>query len=227
MFLPSLLGEKRHEAHQNLLNKVAERARFDSDGPPSWISDFDAPEEQRLASDLEELNSRRGKIRDMIEDLQEQLEECGNYKKLLYSTNPRVLREIAGKVFRELGFRVEMNSFDSADFVLSGEDRTALVIIGAAEEDPVGLEPYRRLLWAADSARPAEDDLQGVLLANGYAEKHPEERSRTVTEEVRRRCSLNNFTFLSTFQLFEYLVCLNRGEGKKVKRQLMELIYKE
>lgn len=191
---------------------------------PEWAEDCELPPVEEIKKDLAELEERKAKIEEKIEAKRKKIKEKKNLGSILYLTDRYQLSGSVIDALDDLGLDIEETEDEFLDFKARGEYLTG--VVEAEKEDPVGLEPYRRLLLGKDELDSREKkESRGLIIANGHARRPPAERDRQVTRRLRNRCSGKEIGILTTEELFDLLREKYSGREEDITEKLFGKIF--
>ncbi len=226
IFLPPLDGivpeEESERIYDLIESSLSPPHRTQS---PEWAEKgsyrFEGEDEVRekvakLDEEILSLEERKRKLEEEVKDYQ-------LFRSLLYAGSRFELGNLLSEVLDRVGFKVqEVNSAIDVYACREGDDCFAIAL-DSSRDGKIGLDPYHRLVRGIDEFRIFEnEDPQGVLLVNGYADREPENRGQQFTEELEQGCNLYGFTLITAAELFRRIKAGEEGDSS-IKGTIAEL----
>ena len=173
---------------------------------PDWVQDYSLPEETRIRERISELESE-------LEELNNEVEEPAKYKPLLYEIGDP-LEDLVRETLREVGLEVGGEVPGKRDGVikLSESQWISLEIFGSV--NGVKARKYRQLTDWVENVQVDHPDVEvdGLLIANTFAEDDPEERPPELLQgDPKRLMEQRGFHAVSTIDIYR-MVCGYRNE---------------
>lgn len=177
------------------------------DHQPDWVPNYALPEENRIRKRISELESE-------LEELNDEVEEPAQYKPLLYDLGDP-LEELVRETLREVGLEVGGEIPGKRDGVikLSDDQWISLEIFGTV--NGVKARKYRQLTdWVENVQVDHPDkDVEGLLIANTFAEDDPEERPPDLLQgDPKRLMEQRGFHAISTIDIYRMICGYRNGE---------------
>lgn len=167
---------------------------------PYWVRTQALPGLEQLEAELEEAQAAAEKTKLHEQAVRERHDGLARHRRLLWEDG----QPFAGAVveaLRLLGFVVEHTPGEP--ITLEHEGATAFVEVESAREQVVEW-PYIRLQRRLEENLLKNSELlKGIVIANGYREKDPEQREPQFSEPLRVACENYRYALLSTGTLFE------------------------
>jgi hypothetical protein len=182
---------------------------------PDWVRNYSLPEETRIRERISKLESE-------LNELNDQIEEPAKYKPLLYEIgNP--LEDLVHETLSEVGLEVGGEIPGKRDGVIKLSDQwISLEIFGSV--NGVKARKYRQLTdWVENVQVDHPDkDVEGLLVANTFAEDDPEERPPDLLQgDPKRLMEQRGFHAISTIDIYR-MICGYRN-GDLMTRDIEEM----
>jgi hypothetical protein len=167
---------------------------------PYWVRSQALPGLEQIEAELEEAQSAAEETALRERAVRERHDGLARHRRLLWEGG----QPFAGAVveaLRLLGFTIEHTPGEP--ITLEHEGTKAFVEIESAREQAVEW-PYIRLQRRLEENLLKNSELlKGIVIANGYREKDPEQREPEFSEPLRVACENYRYSLLSTRTLFE------------------------
>ncbi len=212
-FLPSELagGEEFLEAVEKLLRDGLTPA-------PSWLEGYRISDEESVQSEINELDDQIEELQATRETKQKELYLLGAFKELLPVRTDFGLKKVLLRVLKRLDLNAEEGRSGIDLRVKSPDGSQFAVKVGTEVGGPVGVKPYHELVRGINDLKIYEnDDPQGVLVVNGYADEDPKDRSKQFEKELEEGCKLYGFSLVKTDEIYEEMKKLENGAERKDK----------
>lgn len=164
---------------------------------PDWVSSYALPEEKRIRKRISEIESE-------LEELDDEVEEPAQYKPLLYEIGDP-LEKLVRETLREVGLDVGGEVPGKRDGVikLTDDQWISLEIFGTV--NGVKARKYRQLTdWVENvQVENPEGEVEGLLIANTFAEDDPKERPPELLQgDPKRLMKKRGFHAISTIDIY-------------------------
>lgn len=179
---------------------------------PAWVSDYKFPEEKELIKQDREIHTKLEKIR---------------LRKYLLATRGKPLEDAVGSALREMGFVVEKQPEGSyVDFILKidGVEKAGIEVAGSIAQ--INVKEFRQLLHFLQDCEVDKKEMKGILVGNHFCEKAPSERGDAFTKDAIEAAEKHKVTLLTTIDLFDALLRLDKGETlpKDVQTKILKSV---
>ncbi|MEF8798861.1 MAG: hypothetical protein V5A79_05550 [Candidatus Bipolaricaulota bacterium] len=223
IFLPADLNIEESGALE-LLENIRTFLNRESFFRPPWLDGYQIPGEAELKQEIGKIDSDIADMEKVRQNKTKELKAVESLKGLLSARTDIELERSLGRVLSELGFKPK-ESCSGIDLLLSpGEDAGFAIKVGAEPDGPVGLNPYRELVRGINDLKIFEnEDPQGVVIVNGYAEKDPDKREEQIEEELKSGCNLYGFTLVTAEDIFETISEAKEERGSP-REELIDLL---
>ncbi|MEM4202645.1 MAG: hypothetical protein QXS54_01110 [Candidatus Methanomethylicaceae archaeon] len=178
------------------LKKPSEKEMY----PPEWVSRYTFPEEEELLKKREEID--------------QQLAAFTLRKELLYAYGDRLEKAVRFPL-EKFGFVVErLPEEESADFILKVNDKEVAAVEVTGSTKHINVDKVRQLLDFIWNFVRERSEIKGILVANHFYEKPPEERGEPFTSDALKTAQNNDVCLVTTIELFNVLQKLEEGKVK-------------
>lgn len=224
-FLPSKMTfdvSTREEFLELFKNFLGGRSPFLG---PSWLDNYLLSDEKAVQADISELEDKIIDLEEARAEKQKELNSLSSFRKLLSAGSEFELKKALWVALERLDLKLEEGRA-GVDIRLTSPDGSEFAVkVGAERDRPVGLGPYHELVRGINDLKIYEnDDPQGVLVINGYANTDPENRSDQVRKELEEGCNLYGFKLVSTIDLYEQI---KRVEDRERRTELLVKSFRE
>jgi hypothetical protein len=222
----ALESQSRYQVSEALQEAIRRTLRLPSgSGVPAWLDAYDLPGLVERRQGLSDARQRLSDAATAVDTAADELESIGLYQRLLWEEGRFALSEAVHAALTLVGFRVRTNGPGAPATVElasnAGASRTALLEI-AASEDAAGMDAHyamrRRIEDAVASGRPANSQLRGLLVVNGYRRRDPSERPPQYTPELANAAAQLRYALTTTEQLFHAIRAALSGDDTTVER---------
>lgn len=204
VFLPVLsesYGTPRTNLAQALVDACRQMAGVDRGGDaPYWVRSVAVPGLEQVEAELEEAAGAEAAARERLAAVRERHDALARHRDLLWKDGPG-FGEAARAALQALGFAVV--SRPGEPLAVQSEDVLAFVELESASGQVVEW-PYIRLQRRIEAellaGRPAP---RGLVIANGYRDREPEQRSGELSEPLVRACENYRYALVTARTLFE------------------------
>lgn len=197
---------------ENLIKEILDEftdldARIKAENSPGWVDEKSLPGENEKVSELSDLKDQKRKIEEEIAQKNEELQELGRYKALLWG-NEDALEQLVPEVFREFGFDVEGEQPHGRDgMIFHDNKRYVMEITGTT--GGISDDKCRQLsAWVDDlELEDQENDYIGLLVVNPDRKTRPGERNpdEYLPPHLRRFLEKRGYHVLLTPKLYDLL----------------------
>ena len=167
---------------------------------PYWTNAQALPGLEQLEAELEEADAAALEAKSRLDAVREKHDSLGRHRRLLWEDG----QPFAGAVveaLRLLGFTVEHTAGEP--ITLEHEGNRAFLEVESAREQ-VAEWPYIRLQRRLEEHLLKDGEmLKGLVVANGYREKDPEQREEELSTPLKVACENYRYSLLSTQTLFQ------------------------
>lgn len=190
---------------------------------PPWLDRYQIPGEGKLRQEISEIDEELAELEKDRESKAKELKAVGSLKGLVSARTDMELERSLSRALKELGFEPKEGR-SGIDLTLSPDEDTSFAVkVGAGPDGPVGLKPYRELVRGINDLKIFEnEDPQGVVVVNGYAEKDPEKREGQIDEELESGCNLYGFRLVTAEEIFKTVSGAKEGRGSP-REELIDL----
>ncbi|GIW13278.1 MAG: hypothetical protein KatS3mg062_0717 [Tepidiforma sp.] len=204
VFVPVIVesyGAQRSQLAQALVDACRQlRGMAGQEEAPYWARAVAVPGLEQVEAELEEAEAAEAEARERLAAVRERYDALARHRGLLWRDGPG-FREAATAALQALGFAVV--SGPGEPLVVRSEEETAFVELESAHGQVVEW-PYVRLQRRVEAellaGRPAP---RGLVIANGYRERDPEQREAEVSEPLTRACENYRYGLVTARTLFE------------------------
>lgn len=206
-----LIPRKRGMSSDRLVSKLLkEYYGLDvEEAVPEWVDDYKTPSEERLRTEIEQLQSR-------IDEKRQQIESEQWYKRLLYENDDRdKLRDAVLKCFREVGFMVTGEKPGKRDGAIELPDTTIILEITGTTGGAKGGK-VRELHNHVEDAQEEGygQNHSGLLVVNHSRYTDPAERDLHLNG-VKERLEKRNYKLMTSLALFGIMHRFHQGSLTK------------
>ena len=206
LFLPVMADNpyaNRTDLAQSLVDACVRHAGSEFGAQePYWLRTQALPGLEQVEAELEEAQSAAAEAESRVVAIRERHDSLARHRRLLWEGG----QPFAGAVveaLRLLGFTVEHTAGEP--ITLEHEGVRAFVELESAREQVVEW-PYIRLQRRLeDHLLKQSESLKGIVIANGYREKDPEQREEELSMPLRVACENYRYSLVSTRTLFELI----------------------
>ena len=179
---------------------------------PAWVSDYRFPEEKELIKQNREIQTKLEKIR---------------LRKYLLATRGKPLEDAVSSALREMGFVIEKQPEGSyVDFILKidGVEKAGIEVVGSTAQ--INVKEFRQLLHFLQDCEVDKKEIKGCLIGNHFCEKPPSERGDAFTGDAIKAAEKHRVVLLTTTDLFDTLLRLDKGEVllKDIQAKILESV---
>ena len=204
IFLPVIAENpyaNRSTLAQSLIDACVRHSGADSGAEtPYWAKAQALPGLEQLEAELEEADAAALESKAHLEAVRERHDTLARHRRLLWEDG----QSFAGAVveaLRLLGFAVEHTAGDPIS--LEHEGQRAFLELESAREQVMEW-PYIRLQRRLeDHLLKNSELLKGIVIANGYREKDPENREEELSSPLKAACENYRYALITTRTLFE------------------------
>ena len=204
LFLPVIADNpfaNRTELAQSLVDACVRHAGSDFGAQePYWVRAQALPGLEQVEAELEEAQSAAADAASRETAIRERHDTLARHRRLLWEDG-QVFSGAVAEALRLLGFAVEHTPGEPLS--LEHEGVRAFVELESAREQVVEW-PYVRLQRRLEEhLLQKSESLKGIVVANGYREKDPEQREEEFSTPLRVACENYRYSLVSTRTLFE------------------------
>lgn len=187
---------------------------------PEWVAALALPGQAELAARRDALAQQIEALEREFLDVRKRHSRLIEINRLLSARTGAELAGPAAAAFRLLGFRVE--AAGATSLVLAADEGSAFVALAAGEE-AIDSEAYWDLSRQID-AGPAGAS-KGIILANGFCSKRPDERGVVFPDLLRRGAQHRGVCLLEAPELYRVCaVLLARPEDAELRAKLRKAL---
>lgn len=181
---------------------------------PIWTQVYELPREQPIKEEVHRLEAETQRLKDMLQGAQQQLQQEGRFRKLLYETGEDVLEPVVREALRELeAIVVEPQKRGREDGRLTDPSGRQGMLEIKGVKGQAKLDHVRQLRqWVEDAECEEVWEGKGILIANVFIESPPQQRRVSFSENSVPLAKRANLCLITTTQLFRALVDHQRGE---------------
>jgi len=167
---------------------------------PYWTRGVALPGLEQVEAALEEAESAANEAASRLAAVKERHDEIARHRRLLWEDGQPFAQAVT-EALRVLGF--EVTSPASEPLVIESEGVRAFVEIESSREQVVEW-PYIRLQRRIEEQVLREGNApRGIVIANGYRDRDPDERADELSEPLRIACENYRFGLLTARDVFE------------------------
>lgn len=167
---------------------------------PYWVRAQALPGLEQLEAELEEAQTAADDARIHAEVVRDRHNLLSNHRRLLWEDGPQFTGAVVDAL-RILGFTVQHTAGDP--IVIENEGERAFLEVESAREQVVEW-PYIRLQRRLEQNLLKQGELlKGVIVANGWREKDPEQRDEELSAPLRIACENYRYSLVAARSLFE------------------------
>ncbi len=204
VFLPVIMesyGAQRTQLAQAVVDACRQMAGIGDDEPaPYWVRSVAVPGLEQVEAELEEAIAEEEAARSRLQAVRERYDALARHRELLWRDGASFRAAVTGAL-QELGFVV--GGGPGEPLVVESEGVTVFVELESGADQVVEW-PYIRLQRRIEAevlaGRPAP---KGLVIANGFREKDPDQREGEVSEPLVRACENYRFGLVTARTLFE------------------------
>jgi hypothetical protein len=190
---------------------------------PYWSGAQALPGLEQIEAELEEAEAAAAESRAHLEAVREKHDALARHRRLLWEDGQPFTGAVV-EALRLLGFAVEYTAGEPLS--LEHEGNRAFVEVESAREQVVEW-PYIRLQRRLEEHLLTHgESLKGIVIANGFREKDPEQREEELSSPLRIACENYRYSLLSTRSLFELVRRTLAGADEAtllgVRRRIMQ-----
>lgn len=205
-FIP-VLSESPGANRSNLAQAIVDACRRLSGSEylseaPFWVRSMALPGLEQVEAELEEAEAKADEANAHVTAVRERHDDLARHRRLLWEDGQPFAQAVT-EALRMLGFTV--TSAPQEPVVVESEGAVAFVEL-ESDRDQVVEWPYVRL------QRRLEEHLlkhgtapKGIVLANGYREKDPDQREAELSDPLRNACENYRYALLTSRTLFEFV----------------------
>lgn len=204
VFLP-VIAENPHANRTKLAEGLVEAfvrhsgSEFGASAP-YWTKSQALPGLEQIEAELEEAESAEAEARSRLEAVREKHDGLARHRRLLWEAGQPFTGAVV-EALRLIGFSVEHTPGEP--LVIEHEGQKAFLEVESDREQVVEW-PYIRLQRRLEEHLLKKSELlKGVIVANGYREKDPEQREEELSEPLRVACENYRYALLTSRTLFE------------------------
>jgi len=204
LFIP-MIAESPYADRSKLAQAIAEAfvrhsgSDYGADAP-YWAKAQALPGLEQMEAELEEADAAAIEAKSRLEAVHERHDTLARHRRLLWEDG----QPFAGAVveaLRLLGFAVEHTQGEPIS--LEHEGTKAFLEVESAREQCVEW-PYIRLQRRLEDHLLKQGELlKGIVIANGFRGKNPDEREEELSAPLKAACENYRYSLLSTRTLFE------------------------
>jgi hypothetical protein len=227
VFIPVLMesyGAGRTQLAQAIVDACRQMAGLSQeDTPPYWVRTVAVPGLEQVEAELEEAAAAEAEARSHLAAVRERHDALAKYRDPLWRDGPAYRAAVTAGL-QVLGFSV--TSGPGEPLVISSEETAAFVELESAPAQVVEW-PYIRLQRRIEAellaGRPAP---KGLIIANAYREKEPDQREQELSEPLVRACENYRYALVTARTLFD-LVRRALGAAEEaallgIRRQMLQ-----
>ncbi len=167
---------------------------------PFWVRSMALPGLEQIEAELEEAEAEAERATAHVSAVRERHDDLARHRRLLWEDGQPFAQAVA-EALRMVGFTV--SSDPSEPMVVESEGVTAFVEL-ESDRDQVVEWPYVRLQRRLEEHLLKQGTaLKGIVIANGYREKDPDQRTEELSEPLRIACENYRYALVTTRTLFE------------------------
>lgn len=204
LFLPMIAENpyaNRTDLAQALVDACVRHAGSDfGEQEPYWVRAQALPGLEQVEAELEESQAAAAEATSHEKAIRERHDGLARHRRLLWEDG----QPFAGAVveaLRQLGFTVEHTAGEPIS--LEHEGVRAFVEVESAREQVLEWSYIRLQRRLEERLLQQSESLKGIVVANGYRQKDPEQREEEFSSPLRIACENYRFSLLSTRSLFE------------------------
>jgi len=167
---------------------------------PYWSNAQALPGLEQIEAELEEADSALAEAQARRDAVREKHDALARHRRLLWEDGQPFVGAIA-EALRLLGFAVEHTAGEP--LALQHEGTRAFVEVESSREQVVEW-PYIRLQRRLEEHLLRNGEaFKGIVIANGFREKDPEQREEELSQPLRAACENYRYALLTTRTLFD------------------------
>ena len=169
---------------------------------PFWSRAQALPGLEQLEAELEEAEAAASESKAHVDAVRERHDTLARHRRLLWEDG-QVFQSAVVEALRLLGFAVEHTAGEP--ITLEHEGTKAFVEVESARDQVVEW-PYIRLQRRLEERLLQQSEqLKGIIIANGYREKDPEDREDELSNPLKIAAENYGYSLLTTRTLFELI----------------------
>jgi hypothetical protein len=167
---------------------------------PYWVRSQALPRLEQLEAELEESESAAAEAAAHATAVRERHDTVARHRRVLWEDGQPFARAVV-EALRMLGFAVDYTPGEPIS--LTHEGQRAFVELESSREQVVEW-PYIRLQRRLEEHLLKDGELlKGIVIANGWREKDPDQREEELSQPLRLACENYRYGLLSARSLFE------------------------
>lgn len=167
---------------------------------PYWVRAQALPGLEQVEAELEEAETAASEARAHADAVRDRHDLLAKHRRLLWEDGPQFAGAVVDAL-RLVGFTVQHTAGDPV--LLEHEGHRAFLEVESSREQVVEW-PYIRLQRRLEQHLLKQSELlKGVIVANGWREKDPEEREEELSAPLRIACENYRYALFSARSLFE------------------------
>ena len=204
VFLP-IMADNPYSNRSNLAEALVDACRQHAGSEhgaaaPYWVRAQALPGLEQLEAELEEAETAANEARAHADHIRDRHDLLARHRRVLWEDGPQFTGAVVDSL-RLLGFTVQHTAGDP--IVLEHEGERAFLEVESAREQVVEW-PYIRLQRRLEQNLLKHGELlKGVIVANGWREKDPEQREDELSAPLRIACENYRYSLVSARSLFE------------------------
>lgn len=206
MFVPAMsesAGAGRTKSAQAVVDACRQLSGATVEEPaPYWAKSVAVPGLEQVEAELEEAESAEKEAASHAAAVRERHDGLTRYRRLLWEDGQRFSHSTT-EALRMLGFTVVSEPLEP--LVVESEGVRAFVEL-ESDRDQVTEWPYIRLQRRLEEhLLKNKESLKGIIVANGFREKDPEQRTDELSEPLKIACENYRYALLNSRTLFELI----------------------
>lgn len=214
IWLPPTTEISSYEA-VNLILRERYGLRLESE-QPTWVTSYKLPHQLPIETNIFQYQQEIEQLESKLTVARQQLKEAVKFRKLLYEQGENGLEPVVRDALRKLGALVydplPKQNREDGRLVDSSRRKGMLEIKGRTKS--ISLADVRQLnQWVTDASMSDENwESKGILVANTYCDRPPEQRSEPFPSNCIEKAKKANQCLITTTQLFRALCSHQKGE---------------
>lgn len=206
LFVPAMsesAGAGRTKSAQAVVDACRQLSGATFEEPaPYWAKGVAVPGLEQIEAELEEADAAATAATSHAAAVRERHDSLARYRRLLWEDGQR-FGHAATEALRMLGFTVASEPLEP--LIVDSEGAKAFVEL-ESDRSQVTEWPYIRLQRRLEEhLLKTGESLKGIVIANGYREKDPEQRTDELSEPLRVACENYRFALVTSRTLFELM----------------------
>jgi uncharacterized small protein (DUF1192 family) len=227
VFLPLCMASEANDVLMRCIEAEVNALKFRESEAPLWTDKYIVPGMEEIHGKIAALDAQIQRLQQEKDQHGQEMQSRRGVRDTLLSRDGKVLKETVQNILKEFGLNAMPGEKEREDIVIkAGKNTVAVLMVKGTKSNVQGSDATQLDKWVSAIFEAEHREPKGVLLANAFQDKDPQEREKPFADVMIPYCNKREFCLLTTAQLFNMYCELKRGRvtGDEILSDLMSCV---